>query len=98
MNKISVITIVLNDVANIRKTLDSFFSQTWEEKELIVIDGGSSDGTADIIREYADRIAWWCSESDGGIYDALNKGILHCTGDWINSAAAHSIWFSRMRI
>ncbi len=83
-NKVSVITVVYNDVHNIRATMESFFSQTWTEKEYIVIDGGSTDGTADIIREYADRLAYWCSETDNGIYDAMNKGILHATGDWIN--------------
>lgn len=83
-NKISVITVVYNDVENIRETMDSFFSQTWEEKEYIVIDGGSTDGTADIIREYAKRLAYWVSEPDNGIYDAMNKGISHVTGDWIN--------------
>lgn len=83
-NKISVITVVYNDVDNIRKTMESFFSQTWEDKEYIVIDGGSTDGTADIVREYADRLAYWCSEKDDGIYDAMNKGIMHATGDWIN--------------
>lgn len=82
--KISVITAVYNDVHHIRQTLESFFSQTWEEKELIVIDGGSTDGTADIIREYAERLAYWCSEKDEGMYDAMNKGILHATGTWIN--------------
>lgn len=84
MNKISVITVVYNDAAHIRETMESFFSQTWEEKEYIVVDGGSTDGTKDIILEYADRIAWWCSEKDNGIYDAMNKGILHAQGDWIN--------------
>lgn len=83
-NKISVITVVYNDVANIRATMESFFSQTWEDKEYIVIDGGSTDGTADIIKEYAPRLAYWCSEKDNGIYDAMNKGIIHATGDWIN--------------
>lgn len=83
-NKISVITVVYNDAENIRRTMQSFFSQTWEDKEYIVVDGGSTDGTADIIREYADRLAWWCSEKDAGIYDAMNKGILHASGDWIN--------------
>lgn len=83
-NKISVITVVFNDVANIRHTMESFFSQTWEDKEYIVIDGGSTDGTANIIREYADRLAYWCSEKDDGIYDAMNKGIMQATGDWIN--------------
>jgi len=83
-DKISVITVVFNDVANIRQTMESFFSQTWEEKEYIVIDGGSTDGTADIVREYGDRLAYWCSEKDEGIYDAMNKGISHAIGDWIN--------------
>lgn len=83
-NKISVITVVYNDVSNIRKTMESFFSQTWNDKEYIVIDGGSTDGTADIIREYADQLAYWCSEPDNGIYDAMNKGIAHASGDWIN--------------
>jgi len=83
-NKISVITVVFNDVTHIRETMESFFSQTWEDKEYIVIDGGSTDGTADIVRSYANRLAYWCSETDNGIYDAMNKGISHATGDWIN--------------
>ena len=83
-NKISVITVVYNDVANIRATMESYFSQTWDNKEYIVIDGGSTDGTADIIREYSDRLAFWCSEKDEGMYDAMNKGIEHSSGDWIN--------------
>ena len=82
--KVSVITVVFNDVTHIRGTMDSFFSQTWDNKEYIVIDGGSTDGTVDIIREYADRLAFWCSEPDDGIYDAMNKGISHTTGNWIN--------------
>ncbi|PVX56498.1 glycosyltransferase [Hallella colorans] len=83
-NKISVITVVFNDAKHIRETMESFFSQTWENKEYIVIDGGSNDGTVEIIREYEERIAYWCSEPDKGIYDAMNKGIAHATGNWIN--------------
>lgn len=83
-DKISVITIVYNDVDHIRRTIESFLSQTWKDKEYIIIDGGSTDGTVDIIKEYADRLAYWCSEKDHGIYDAMNKGISHVTGDWIN--------------
>lgn len=66
-NKISVITVVYNDAKNIRQTMESFFSQTWEDKELIVIDGGSTDGTVDIIKEYSDRLGYWCSEKDKGV-------------------------------
>ena len=83
-NKISVITVVYNDKRHIRQTMESYFSQNWQDKEYIVIDGGSTDGTAEIIKEYSDRLAYWCSEPDNGIYDAMNKGIKHATGDWIN--------------
>lgn len=83
-NKVSVITVVFNDVAHIRETIESYLSQTWEDKEYIVIDGGSTDGTLDVIKEYADNINYWISEKDNGMYDAMNKGILHSTGDWIN--------------
>ncbi len=82
-NKISVITVVYNDVKKIRSTIESFLSQTWKDKEYIVIDGGSSDGTAEIIQEYSDKLSYWCSEKDNGIYDAMNKGISKVTGDWI---------------
>lgn len=83
-NKISVITVVYNDVHNIRNTIDSYFAQTYENKEYIIIDGGSTDGTVDIICEYADKLAYWCTEKDEGMYEAMNKGIAHATGDWIN--------------
>lgn len=82
-DKISVITVVYNDKENIRNTIESFFSQTWEKKEYIVIDGGSTDGTVDIIKQYSHKIDFWCSEKDNGIYDAMNKGIKNVTGDWI---------------
>ena len=84
MDKISVITVVYNDVDNIRTTMESYFAQSWPDKEYIIIDGGSTDGTVDIIKEYSDKLAFWCSEKDNGIYDAMNKGISHVTGDWIN--------------
>ena len=81
---VSVITVVYNDADHIRQTMESFFAQTWEEKEYIVIDGGSTDGTADIIREYADRLSYWSSEPDKGVYDAMNKGVAKASGEWIN--------------
>lgn len=93
-NRISVITVVFNDVENIRHTMESFFSQTWENKEYIVVDGGSTDGTADIIKEYSERLAYWCSEQDAGLYDAMNKGIMHATGDWINILNSGDSFFS----
>jgi len=93
-NKISVITVVFNNVSQIRETIESFLSQTWEEKELIVIDGGSSDGTVDVIREYSGSVAYWCSEPDGGIYDAMNKGIGHASGEWINILNSGDVYCS----
>ncbi len=83
MDKVSVITVVYNDVEHIEETLKSFFSQTWEEKEYVVIDGGSTDGTKEIIERYADKIDYYVSEPDKGIYDAMNKGVKAATGDWI---------------
>ena len=84
MEKVSVITVVYNDVKHIKETIESCLSQTYKNKEYIVIDGGSTDGTKEIIECYADRLSYWCSEPDGGIYDAMNKGISHATGVWIN--------------
>ena len=83
-NKISVITVVYNDCLHIEETIKSFISQTWRNKEYIIIDGGSTDGTVDIIKKYEDKIPFWCSEPDDGIYDAMNKGIDKASGDWIN--------------
>ena len=82
-NKITVITVVYNNISGIKDTLDSFVSQSWNNKELVVIDGGSTDGTWDIIKSYSEHIAYKCSEPDGGIYDAMNKGIDNATGEWI---------------
>ena len=80
---ISVITICYNEVANIKETLDSIVGQTYHDLELIVVDGGSTDGTKDIIASYEEHIAWWCSEPDNGIYNAMNKGVTHATGEYV---------------
>lgn len=82
--KISVITVVRNDVSHIEQTMLSVLNQTYPNVEYIVIDGGSTDGTVDIIKKYAERISFWVSEPDGGIYPAMNKGLEHATGEWVN--------------
>jgi glycosyltransferase involved in cell wall biosynthesis len=86
--KVSVITVVFNNVKYIKNAINSVLSQSYNDIEYIVIDGGSTDGTIDVIREYQDKIAVFISETDKGIYDALNKGIAHASGDVI--AILHS--------
>lgn len=81
---VSIITVVRNDVSHIEETMLSVLSQTYSNIEYIVIDGGSTDGTVDIIKKYADKLAYWVSEPDGGIYPAMNKGVEHATGEWVN--------------
>jgi glycosyltransferase len=81
--KISVITAVYNNHATITSALDSIFNQSYPSVEIIVIDGGSTDGTLDILNLSKDRIDVLVSEPDNGIYDALNKGIVHSSGDVI---------------
>lgn len=79
--KISVVTAVFNNRETIGAAIDSALSQVDVEFELIVIDGGSTDGTLDVLRAYGDRLALLVSEPDRGMYDALNKGIQLATGD-----------------
>lgn len=78
---ISVITVSYNAVLTIEQTILSVINQTYLNIEYIIIDGGSTDGTVNVIKKYADKIAYWVSESDKGIYDAMNKGIRMATGD-----------------
>jgi glycosyltransferase involved in cell wall biosynthesis len=79
--RISVITAVYNNAATIAAALESTLSQNHSNVELIVIDGGSTDGTLDVVACYRDRISVFVSEPDRGIYDALNKGLRMATGD-----------------
>ena len=80
--KLSVITINLNNADGLRKTIESVVSQTFSDYEYIVLDGGSKDDSVDIIKQYADRITFWVSEPDKGIYSAMNKGILQAKGEY----------------
>ncbi|MEN8265064.1 MAG: glycosyltransferase family 2 protein [Nitrospirota bacterium] len=81
---VSIVTIVFNGEKTLEKTIQSVLGQTYENIEHIIIDGGSTDGTLKIIRQYNDKIAYWLSEPDNGIYDAMNKGVSLATGEWIN--------------
>jgi glycosyltransferase involved in cell wall biosynthesis len=80
---VSVLTVVLNGAAHIRECIESVLDQTYPNVEYVVIDGGSTDGTLDIIREYDDRITYWQSGRDKGIYDAMNQGLQHVAGSII---------------
>ncbi|OEU60023.1 MAG: hypothetical protein BBJ57_11140 [Desulfobacterales bacterium PC51MH44] len=80
---ISVIVAVYNGAKTLQHCIDSTSDQTYLNKELIIIDGGSTDGTIEIIRSNQDKIAYWQSEPDNGIYHAWNKALDHVSGDWI---------------
>ncbi|MVN92415.1 glycosyltransferase family 2 protein [Mucilaginibacter aquatilis] len=82
-SKLSVITIVYNNVQHIERTLQSVINQTYTNIEYIVVDGLSTDGTREIIYRYKDKIATLISEKDNGIYDAMNKGLALATGDYV---------------
>jgi glycosyltransferase involved in cell wall biosynthesis len=81
--KLSIITINYNNLAGLQKTVESIMSQTWQEFEYIVIDGGSTDGGAAYLESQSDNINYWVSEPDKGIYNAMNKGIAKATGEYL---------------
>ena len=81
--KVSIITVALNNAEYIESCIQSVINQDYENIEYIVIDGGSTDGTIEIIKRYEDKINLWISEPDKGIYDAMNKGIKLATGEII---------------
>lgn len=83
MPTFSIITVCYNEVKNIEKTLNSVISQSYNDYELIVVDGGSIDGTKELFLQYEQHITWWCSEKDRGIYHAMNKGVNHSSGEYI---------------
>jgi glycosyltransferase involved in cell wall biosynthesis len=80
--KLTIITINLNNRDGLRRTLESVVGQTCQDFEYVVIDGGSTDGSREVIMEHQERLAYWCSEPDRGIYNAMNKGVAHATGDY----------------
>lgn len=80
---LTVIVAVFNGSKTLQQCIDSFAQQTYKNKELIIIDGGSQDATVDLLKKNNELINYWISESDQGIYDAWNKGLAHVNGDWI---------------
>ena len=78
----SIITINFNNESGLRRTIESVVRQTYEDFEYIIIDGGSMDGSLEVIKEYANRLDYWVSERDRGIYHAMNKGVAQAHGDY----------------
>ena len=92
---VSVVTVCLNSEKYLEQTIQSVINQTYDNIEYIIIDGGSTDKTLDIIRKYENRITRWISEPDKGMYDALNKGFADSTGEimaWLNSDDMLTPW------
>lgn len=83
MKKITIITVVYNDLDGIRKTMDSVFSQTYPNVQYVVVDGGSNDGTYDEIRNHLNKIDKVLHERDEGVYDAMNKAIDMSEGEYV---------------
>jgi glycosyltransferase involved in cell wall biosynthesis len=96
--KISIITVVWNNKETIKDAIDSVLSQTYKDIEYIVIDGGSTDGTVDIVKEYQDKISVFISEPDEGIYDAMNKGIVLATGNVIGILNSDDFYINELTI
>jgi glycosyltransferase involved in cell wall biosynthesis len=80
---VSIITVSLNCEGVIEGTIKSILAQTYSAKEYIIVDGGSTDGTVDVIERYKDLLARWVTERDEGVYDAMNKGIGLASGEWL---------------
>ena len=81
--KLSIITVNLNNKAGLQKTIESVFSQTFTDYEYLVIDGGSEDGSKELIKKYENKFVYWVSEKDKGIFNAMNKGILKASGEYL---------------
>lgn len=95
---ITVITVVFNGEEHLQETILSVINQTYVNVEYIIIDGGSTDGTLDIIRKYEGTIDYWVSEKDAGIYDAMNKGIALATGEWVNFMNCGDVFYEKVSI
>lgn len=81
--RLSIITINLNNKDGLIKTMESILSQTFRDFEWIIIDGGSTDGSKELIKQHSGNLAYWISEKDNGVYNAMNKGVSHASGDYV---------------
>jgi len=93
---ISIVIAVLNRVKCVGRAIESVARQTYDNVELVIVDGGSTDGTVELLKKYDDVIDCWISEPDHGIYDALNKGVKLARGDWINIQGSDDFLFDSL--
>lgn len=98
MKKLSVITVTYNCVESIKPTIESVLLQNADSVEHIVIDGGSVDGAVELINNYKDKLAYFISGPDRGIYDAMNKGIDAASGDWILFLNAGDVFYENFAL
>lgn len=97
--QLSIITINYNNLEGLRRTINSVMTQTWRNFEWIIVDGGSTDGSKELIEQTAanpnSNISWWCSEPDKGVYNAMNKGIGHAKGEYLNFMNSGDCFFEQ---
>lgn len=91
--KFSIITVNYNNHIGLRHTINSVINQTFHDYEFIIVDGGSNDGSIEVIKEYSNRITYWVSERDKGVYNAMNKGIAQAKGDYINFMNSGDVFY-----
>ena len=92
--KFSIITVNYNNAAGLEKTFKSVLSQTYTDFDFVVIDGGSTDASTDIIELYQDKISYWVSEKDSGVYNAMNKGISAARGEFVIFMNSGDVFFA----
>lgn len=92
--KLSIITVNYNDAIGLERTIRSVISQTFSDYEFIIIDGGSTDNSVDVIKKYEEHIDYWVSEHDGGIYSGMNKGLRQAKGEYLNFMNGGDCYYS----
>lgn len=92
---ISVIIVVYNAQQTIKKSIDSILNQTYKYIEVVIIDGGSYDGTVEVVESYGNKINYFISENDNGVYDAMNKGVGAAKGEWILFLGADDVLYDK---
>jgi glycosyltransferase involved in cell wall biosynthesis len=92
--KVSIITVCYNSIQTVEETIKSVLAQNYNQLEYIIIDGGSTDGTLEIINRYRDALSVVISEPDGGIYDAMNKGLRNATGEVVGILNSDDLYYN----